>query len=328
MGEEIKMEKYHNAIKTVLTDEASNYRKTRSGVDAISLFDYNEKYDLRKGFPLITTREINPNAVFTEMLWFLKGDTNIKYLNKNNVHIWDHWADENGDLGSIYGSQWRKWKNTNGSEIDQIANVIKGIKEQPYSKRHLVNAWNPSELEKMALPPCHTQFQFYVDPETSSLDCKLYQRAEDVALGMPFNVAGYALLTSIIAKETGLKPRFFNHSIGDMHIYCGKEERGDFYKENLEKIKQKVAEAKNSRDYLEIKDWILKNAPEEEFNWKKKRKEKYDHVPELLEQLSRKPFDLATLNINSNKKFDKIEPNEICLDNYFFHPRINLDVAI
>lgn len=193
-------------------------RKDRTGVGTYSIFSYNLNYNLNGYFPLITTKRVYLKGVIAELLWFLNGDTNIKYLNDNNVHIWDEWADENGDLGPIYGKQWRDW---NGDHIDQIQNAIDLIKNDPYSRRIIVSAWNPSQIPDMALPPCHTLLQFYVRegyPERY-LDCQVYQRSADAFLGLPFNIASYSLLTMMVAQQTRLYPGFLHWVGGDVHIY-------------------------------------------------------------------------------------------------------------
>ena len=193
-------------------------RMDRTGVGTSSMFSYSLKYHLNTYFPLITTKKVYLKGVITELLWFLNGDTNIKYLNDNNVHIWDKWADENGDLGPIYGKQWRDW---NGDHIDQIQNAIDLIKNDPHSRRIIVNAWNPSQISDMVLPPCHTFFQFYVRDarNCSFLDCQVYQRSADVFVGLPFNIASYSLLTMMMAQQTDLRPGDLFWVGGDVHIY-------------------------------------------------------------------------------------------------------------
>ncbi|QOY38013.1 thymidylate synthase [Anaerobacillus isosaccharinicus] len=189
----------------------------RTGTGTISLFGYQMRTNLADGFPLLTTKKLSLKAIIHELLWFLKGDTNIKYLQENNVRIWNEWADENGDLGPVYGKQWRSWTAPNGKTIDQIAGVIEEIKRNPDSRRLIVNAWNVGELEEMALAPCHCMFQFYVN--NGKLSCQLYQRSADVFLGVPFNIASYALLTMMVAQVCDLEPGEFIHTFGDVHIY-------------------------------------------------------------------------------------------------------------
>lgn len=192
-------------------------RGDRTGTGTRGIFGYQMRFDLEKGFPLITTKKLHLRSIIHELLWFLMGETNIKYLQDNKVRIWDEWADENGDLGPVYGSQWRSWPAPNGESIDQITNLIEGIKNNPNSRRHIVTAWNPAEVDNMALPPCHCLFQFFV--ADGKLSCQLYQRSADIFLGVPFNIASYALLTHMVAQVTGLKVGEFVHSFGDAHIY-------------------------------------------------------------------------------------------------------------
>lgn len=197
----------------------------RTGVGTKSIFGHQMRFDLSKGFPLLTTKKMFLKGVIYELLWFLKGDTNIKFLTDNGVHIWDEWADENGDLGSVYGKQWRSWETTDGRVIDQISQVVDLIKNHPDSRRILVTAWNPAEIDKMALPPCHCLFQFYV--ADGKLSCQLYQRSADTFLGVPFNIASYALLTMMLAQVCGLQPGEFIHTTGDTHIYLNHLEQVD-----------------------------------------------------------------------------------------------------
>src|SRR4051794_2503319 len=193
-------------------------RKTdRTGTGTRSVFGHQMRFDLADGFPLVTTKKVHLKSIIHELLWFLAGDTNIKYLNDHGVTIWDEWADKDGDLGPVYGSQWRSWPAPDGGTIDQIANVVRMIKTNPDSRRLIVSAWNPAEVDRMALPPCHCLFQFYV--ADGRLSCQLYQRSADVFLGLPFNIASYALLTMMMAQVTGLKAGEFVHSLGDTHLY-------------------------------------------------------------------------------------------------------------
>lgn len=189
----------------------------RTGVGTKSIFGHQMRFNLQDGFPLLTTKKVFLKGIIYELLWFLKGDTNIKFLTDHNVHIWDEWADENGDLGYVYGKQWRSWEATDGRVIDQISQVVDLIKNHPNSRRILVTAWNPAEIDKMALPPCHCLFQFYV--ADGKLSCQLYQRSADTFLGVPFNIASYALLTMMLAQVCGLEPGEFIHTTGDTHIY-------------------------------------------------------------------------------------------------------------
>ena len=209
------MRQYLDLLSHVL--ENGTDRGDRTGTGTRSVFGYQMRYDLGQGFPVLTTKKLHLKSIVHELLWFLAGDTNVKYLNDNGVTIWDEWADANGDLGPVYGKQWRSWPDADGGTIDQIENLLKEIRCNPYSRRLIVSAWNPAEVEQMALPPCHCLFQFYVSD--GRLSCQLYQRSADIFLGVPFNIASYALLTMMVAQVTGLKPGDFVHTLGDAHIY-------------------------------------------------------------------------------------------------------------
>ena len=209
------MQQYLELLRHIRTNGVIKHDRT--GVGTQSVFGYQMRFNLEDGFPLLTTKKVFLKGVIYELLWFLKGDTNIKFLTDNGVHIWDEWADENGNLGSVYGKQWRSWETTDGRTIDQISNLVDLIRNNPDSRRMLVCAWNPGEIDKMALPPCHCLFQFYV--AEGKLSCQLYQRSADVFLGVPFNIASYALLTMMLAQVCGLKPGEFVHTFGDVHIY-------------------------------------------------------------------------------------------------------------
>lgn len=215
------MRQYHDLLKTILAE--GSVKKDRTGVGTKSIFGYQMRFNLEEGFPLLTTKKLHLRSIIHELLWFINGDTNIKYLNDNKVTIWDEWADENGDLGPIYGYQWRQWHNLDGSTTDQLMEVVESIKNNPDSRRHIVSAWNVSDINKMKLPPCHVLFQFYV--ADGKLSCQLYQRSADVFLGVPFNIASYALLTMMMAQVTGLKLGTFVHTIGDAHIYMNHMEQ-------------------------------------------------------------------------------------------------------
>ncbi|QBP41187.1 thymidylate synthase [Paenisporosarcina antarctica] len=314
------MEQYLQLCKTILADGA--VKDDRTGTGTKSIFGHQLRFDLTKGFPLVTTKKTAMRLITSELLWFIKGDTNVKTLIAERNHIWDEWAFEKwvksedyngpdmndfglraaqeeefkqildeqmnifrkkilsdddfankyGDLGPVYGRQWRSWPSTNGQTIDQLKNVIKSIKNNPDSRRHIVTAWNPSEVDQMALPPCHTFFQFYV--ADGKLSCQLYQRSADVFLGVPFNIASYALLTHLIAKECNLEVGDFVHTLGDAHIYS-------------------------------------------------------NHMDQVHEQLSRQPRELPTLTISNDKEsiFD-LETNDITIEGYDPHPRIKAPIAV
>lgn len=210
------MEQYHQLMQTVLDN--GTFKNDRTGTGTYSVFGYQMRFNLGDGFPLVTTKKLHLRSIIHELLWFLKGETNIKYLKDNGVSIWDEWADEHGELGPVYGYQWRSWPARDGGTIDQITNLINMIKKNPDSRRLIVTAWNPADVDKMALPPCHSLFQFYV--ADGKLSCQLYQRSADIFLGVPFNIASYALLTLMVAQVCDLKPGDFVHTFGDAHLYA------------------------------------------------------------------------------------------------------------
>ena len=209
------MKQYLDLMQKVL-DEGQE-KSDRTGTGTLSIFGHQMKFDLSEGFPLVTTKKVHLKSIIHELIWFLQGSTNISYLKENGVSIWDEWADENGDLGPVYGAQWRSWPDGNNGTIDQIENLINGINNNPDSRRHIVSAWNPALVDEMALPPCHSLFQFYV--ANRELSCQLYQRSADIFLGVPFNIASYALLTHMIAQVCNLKAGKFVHTLGDAHLY-------------------------------------------------------------------------------------------------------------
>ena len=209
------MQQYLDLLRTVR--DHGTRKSDRTGTGTLSVFCYQMRFHLSDGFPLVTTKKVFTKGVFGELLWFLRGDTNIAWLHENGIHIWDEWADENGDLGHVYGYQWRSWPAPNGEHVDQIARVIDSIKNRPDSRRHIVSAWNVAEVDEMALPPCHALFQFYV--ADGKLSCQLYQRSADLFLGVPFNIASYSLLTHMVAQVCGLEVGDFVHTFGDAHIY-------------------------------------------------------------------------------------------------------------
>ena len=206
---------YHDLLRLVL--ETGMERSDRTETGTLSVFGAQARFDLRERFPLLTTKKLHLKSIIYELLWFLRGDTNIKYLNEHGVSIWDEWADENGNLGRVYGAQWRDWRGLNGTHVDQITKVISEIRENPSSRRLIVSAWNPAEIHTMALPPCHVLFQFYINQ--GELSCQLYQRSADLFLGVPFNIASYSLLTMMVAQACDLKPGDFVHTFGDLHLY-------------------------------------------------------------------------------------------------------------
>lgn len=217
------MQQYLDLLRHIKAN--GTIKSDRTGTGTISTFGYQMRFDLSQGFPLLTTKKLHLRSIIYELLWFLRGDTNIRYLHEHNVTIWDEWADSNGDLGHIYGYQWRSWPTPDGKHIDQIAQVVDQIRNNPDSRRLIVSAWNVAEIDTMALPPCHTLFQFYV--ADNKLSCQLYQRSADVFLGVPFNIASYALLTQMVAQVTGLEAGTFVHTLGDAHIYLNHTEQVD-----------------------------------------------------------------------------------------------------
>ncbi|UYL09987.1 thymidylate synthase [Bdellovibrio sp. SKB1291214] len=232
------MQQYHDLMKFVL--ENGTKKEDRTGTGTISTFGYQMRFDLQKGFPLLTTKKLHTRSIFHELLWFLKGETNIQYLKDNKVTIWDEWADENGNLGPVYGKQWRSWETADGRTIDQISNVVEQIKKNPDSRRLLVIAFNPGDVEKMALPPCHAFFQFYV--ANGKLSCQLYQRSADIFLGVPFNIASYALLVHMIAQVCNLEVGDFVHTLGDAHIYSN----------HIEQVKTQLAREERPLPQLKL----------------------------------------------------------------------------
>lgn len=229
------MKQYHDLMRHVLENGAK--KEDRTGTGTLSVFGHQMRFDLSEGFPMVTTKKLHLKSIVHELLWFLAGDTNIKYLKDNGVRIWDEWADENGNLGPVYGYQWRSWPTPNGGSIDQITNLVNMIKKNPDSRRLIVSAWNPSLIDQMALPPCHCLFQFYV--ADGKLSCQLYQRSADIFLGVPFNIASYSLLTLMVAQVCGLKPGEFVHTFGDAHLYTNHIEQA---KEQLSRKEFKLPE--------------------------------------------------------------------------------------
>lgn len=217
------MREYHRLLKLVLDE--GRLRGDRTGTGTYGVFGAQARFDLRAGFPLLTTKKVHVRSIIHELLWFLRGETNTRTLRENGVTIWDEWADDNGDLGRVYGAQWRSWRGADGRVTDQVAEAVRLIREEPNSRRIMVCAWNPGELDQMALPPCHALFQFYVSD--GELSCQLYQRSADIFLGVPFNIASYALLTMMMAQVCGLRAREFVHTFGDLHLYSNHVEQAE-----------------------------------------------------------------------------------------------------
>lgn len=220
------MRAYLDLLQRILDEGVE--KTDRTGTGTLSVFGHQMRFDLSEGFPLVTTKKVHTRSVFGELLWFLRGDTNVKWLQDRGITIWDEWADDNGDLGPVYGHQWRSWPTPDGRHVDQVARLVEGIRTNPDSRRHIVSAWNVADVDDMALPPCHTLFQFYVAPSETGpgrLSCQLYQRSADTFLGVPFNIASYALLTHMVAQVTGLEVGEFVHTMGDAHLYLNHVEQ-------------------------------------------------------------------------------------------------------
>ena len=363
------VQQYLEHSREILSSKSAKFKfNERRGLGRIYIFGYQNRYNLKEGFPLLTTKKIHFKSVVHELIWFLSGKTNIKYLADNNAHIWDddafnynlrkmanagifpeaftkysekwfkakdeyaqrikkdsEFAARWGDLGPVYGSQWTHWpkfipvtleingekkeyytKDSNG--INQLESVIQSMKKDITSARHIVSAWNPQEVSDMALPPCHTVFQFNSDGK--QLDLQLYQRACDMFLGVPFNIASYSLLTAIFAKELKLEPGEFVHTFGDVHFYCGAGARAKWYEKNFKEFKEKVSEAVNPDDFNNLLEWLNKNLPPEE-----KGKEGMDHVTGILEQLARIPKQLPRITI-ADKSYKELIIDDFVLENY------------
>ena len=264
------MRQYQDLLELVLKTGVEKHDRTGTGT--LSVFGHQARYDLTQSFPLLTTKKLFTKAIILELLWFLRGDTNVRWLQERGITIWDEWADAAGELGPVYGHQWRSWPAPDGGAIDQIANVVRDIKANPDSRRLIVTAWNPVDVPKMALPPCHCLFQFYV--ANGRLSCQLYQRSADIFLGVPFNIASYALLTMMVAQVTGLKPGAFVHTLGDAHLYL-------------------------------------------------------NHIDQAREQLTRQPYALPTMRLNSDVPniFD-FKYEDFTLENYRAHPTIKAEIAV
>ncbi len=264
------MRQYHDLMEHVL--KRGLEKRDRTGTGTLSVFGHQMRFDLSDGFPLVTTKKLHLKSIVYELLWFLAGDTNVRWLQEKGVSIWNEWADEAGELGPVYGHQWRSWPTQDGKTIDQIATVVNAIKRNPDSRRLIVTAWNPADIEKMALPPCHCLFQFYVGE--GKLSCQLYQRSADIFLGVPFNIASYALLTMMMAQVTGLKPGEFIHTFGDAHLYL-------------------------------------------------------NHLDQTREQLTRRPYPLPKMKLNSDvKDIFGFKFEDFTLENYQAHPHIKAPVAV
>ncbi|AKT52210.1 thymidylate synthase [Arsenicicoccus sp. oral taxon 190] len=248
------MQQYLQLVDHVLTHGVD--KADRTGTGTRSVFGHQMRFDLAAGFPVLTTKKLHLRSIIGELLWFLRGDTNVRWLQERGISIWDEWADADGELGPVYGHQWRSWPTPDGRHVDQIAQVVEGIRRNPDSRRHIVSAWNVAELDQMALPPCHTMFQFYV--AQGRLSCQLYQRSADIFLGVPFNIASYALLTMMVAQQTGLEPGDFVHTLGDAHLYSNHLEQARLQLTREPKpLPRMVITPRVSIDRYEIEDFTL-----------------------------------------------------------------------
>lgn len=366
------VEQYLEHSKQILSSERSGFKSGSKGSGLISLFGYQNIYDLREGFPLLTTKKMAIKSAEHELIWFLRGETNIKYLEDNNVMFWrgnafeynlpemirdgifseelmkqenkygldwdkameefaqriresDDFAQRFGDAGHIYGYQWRHWKHFDEKkgelvEIDQLGKTLEEMRKKPVGKKHLITAWNPGDVPNMSLPSCHVMYQMTANEE-GQFDLQLYQRSCDQFLGVPINIASYAMLTQIIAQELNFEPRYFIHSFGDSHFYAGLKKRSQWYREHLPELKGIIRNLSLREDYLNVLEWVNKNAPRDEIE------EKYDHVTAILEQLSREPKKLPRLYI-AKKSFDKLTIDDFTLEGYEYHPTIKRSMAV
>jgi len=366
------VQQYLDHCKQILTNRRSNFKGGSKESGLISLFGYQNEYDLREGFPLLTTKKMHTDSIIHELVWFLRGETNIKYLEDNKCSIWradtfqhnlpdmikagifpagmkkysPEWDEAMkeygkkireepgfsegwGESGPIYGRQWRKWEYNDKEtgeqkQLDQLGRVLNNMRKNPIGKKHLVSAWNPIDVPEMSLPPCHVMYQMTAN-EQGELELQLYQRSCDQFLGVPFNIASYAMLTQIIAQELNLTPKTFIHTFGDSHFYTGPEKRAQWYKDNFKELQEKMEFAeiysRSRSNYLNVLDWINKNAPKNGLD------EKYDHVTAVLEQLSRDPRALPRLEI-AKKPFDQLRFEDFTISDYDYYPAINRKMSV
>ena len=332
------MEQYLNLVDDVLSN--GNYKPNRTGVDTISTFSQSYEIDLQEGYPLLTTKKMDGfrwKSMIYEMLWYLSGEEHVRDL-REHTKIWDEWADEAGNLDTAYGRFWRRfpipeethqlpgeswpeeghrWVNDDERTFDQIQYILDQLRENPNSRRLVVNAWHPANAAVSTLPPCH--YTFVVNVQGDELNLQLTQRSGDVALGIPFNIACYSLLATILAQRSGFEVGTFAHSIVDAHIYCGEGERGKWYGENLPALQDRLADVETKSDYLAVREWIEESAPDEET-------EALDHVPNLLEQLSRDPLPRPEIHV-ADKPIDDLGFEDIEVRNYDSHPGLRFAVA-
>ncbi|MFC4437429.1 MULTISPECIES: thymidylate synthase [Natrialbaceae] len=337
------MQQYLDLVDSVLSD--GSYKPNRTGVDTISSFSEHYEVDLQEGYPLLTTKQMDGyrwNSMLHEVCWYLSGEEHIRTL-REETKIWDAWADDEGRLDTAYGRFWRRYPVPDGESqlegeswpdasqqwvteeedgrrtFDQLQYVIDTLSDSPNSRRLVVNAWHPANAAVSMLPPCHYSFVFNVQGDR--LNCHLTQRSGDVALGIPFNIAAYALLTKVIAQQTGFEPGTFAHTVVDSHVYCGRGERGEWYADNLEELQSRLADADEREDYLEVREWLESEAPAEV-----EGEERFDHVPGLLEQLSREPLERPTLEV-ADVSIDELSADDLELKNYDSHEGLEFAVA-
>src|SRR3989338_4838851 len=357
---------YLNHAREILTSVYSVFKPGSKESGLISLFGSQNSHDLREGLPLLTTRQMFLKSGIHELIWFLRGDTNIRYLEQNKVPFWrkdafehnveamvvagifsdsvltkyssawdgaleeyskrivedSEFAQRFGDAGPIYGRQWRAWSGKDGKPVDQLKRMIDGLKKNPTGKKHIVSAWNPVDVPDMSLPPCHVMYQATSDGQ-GNMDLQLYQRSCDEFLGVPFNIVSYAMLTELIAREAGLKPRRFVHTFGDAHFYTGLGARSKWYGDNFKELQQRVVAIPmtDPERHLEVLDWVNREAPNDS------NESKYDHVSAILEQLSRKPLSKPRLVV-ANKPLDELAFEDFRIEGYEYHPRINRSMAV
>lgn len=342
------MQQYLDLVRAVLSD--GSYKPNRTGVDTISLFGQYYEIDLGAGYPLLTTKRMDGyrwNSLLYELLWYLSGEEHVRTL-REHTGIWDEWADAEGRLDTAYGRFWRRfpipaararldgetwaeeghrWVNDDERTFDQLRYVIDQLRENPHSRRLIVTAWHPANAAVSTLPPCHYTFVFSVQGDR--LNCHLTQRSGDVALGIPFNIAAYALLTTVVAGRTGFEPGTFAHTVVDAHVYCGTGERGHWYAEHLGDLQERLGAVGSPEEYPGVGEWIAANAPAEEYDGNDDSNDGdagYDHVPGLLEQLSREPYDRPAIEV-TDRPIDELTVEDIRLRDYEAHPSVAFAVA-
>lgn len=362
------VQQYLDHCEAILVSPRSKFKGGSKGSGLVSLFGYQNEYDLEEGLPLVTTKKMRPEGIIHELVWFMQGDTNIKYLEDNGVGIWrrdafqhnqselvkeriipeglkkysegwesalaeygqrikedEEFAQRFGEGGPIYGKQWRDWEFFDRSQnkvvkIDQLGNLINGLRKKPMGKKHIVSAWQPGDVPNMSLAPCHVMYQATSDGE-GNLELQLYQRSCDQFLGVPYNIASYAMLTQVIAQEVGMKAKTFVHTFGDSHFYSGLNEKGKWYRANFDKLQDRVSKVSDRNEFLDVLNWIKTNAPQD------KNENKYDHVTAVLRQLSKEPKPLPTVEI-ADKPFDELTFEDFVIKDYECHKGIMRKMAV